>query len=130
MLPDIDALVSDPDLNRMTPEEFDALPYGAIRLDADNRVTVYNASEAELARRDRAATLGRNFFAEVAPCTDNPQFRGRLEALLSARGQTAAFEYRFLFPWGHRDVQIRLWVAAPDQRWIFVVPRGGVARSG
>jgi photoactive yellow protein len=126
---DVDAFLRDPNVAKMRPEEFDGLPFGAIRLDGGNRVEVYNAAEAELAQRHRASTIGRDFFAEIAPCTDNVHFRGRLEELLRAGKKNARFEYRFAFPWGYRDVRVQFWVPQPDQRWIFVVPRGGVSMT-
>jgi photoactive yellow protein len=117
---DADSLTG-PRLRAMSPEEFDRLPFGAIKLDAEGRVAGYNAAEAALARRSIQATLGRRFFEEIAPCTNVEGFRGRLDALV-ARGEEATerFDFRFLFPWGARDVRIRLMVLRDGTRWVFV----------
>lgn len=116
----IDALIKDEALSGMAAEEFDAMPFGAIRLDAADTVVVYNASEAALARLDPAETIGKNFFTDVAPCTSNDLFRGRLEKMLVEGRTSERFDYTFRFAWGDKDVRIQFWVPRPDQRWIFV----------
>ena len=57
------------DLSRLSPSEIDALPFGYIALAPDGTIRKYNRYEADLARRDPQDVLGRNFFTEVAPCT-------------------------------------------------------------
>lgn len=115
-------------LRAMSAEEFDRLPFGAIKLDAEGRVVTYNAAEASLARRATHSTLGRRFFEEIAPCANVSGFRGRLDALV-ARGEDATerFDFKFHFPWGARDVRIRLMVLRDGARWVFVTAlnRGG-----
>ncbi len=108
-------------LLKMSPEEFDRLPFGAIKLDTEGRVLAYNSAEAALARRVQQSTLGKRFFEEIAPCTNVAGFRGRLDALV-ARGKegTESFDFKFLFAWGTRDVRIRLMVLRDGVRWVFV----------
>jgi photoactive yellow protein len=117
---DADSLTGER-LLRMAPEEFDRLPFGAIKLDLEGRVVAYNSAEAALARRVQQSTLGKRFFEEIAPCTNVAGFRGRLDALV-ARGTegTESFDFKFLFPWGARDVRIRLMVLRDGARWVFV----------
>jgi photoactive yellow protein len=90
---------------------------------------VYNAAEAAIARREPTKTVGRNFFGEVAPSTDNVDFRGKLEELSRTGRKNARINYRFRFPWGYRDVRIQFWVPRPTERWIFVVPLDESAAS-
>jgi photoactive yellow protein len=126
-LVDADSLTGER-LRAMPPDEFDRLPFGAIKLDAEGRVLAYNAAEAALARRATQATLGRRFFEEIAPCTNVAGFRGRLDALVERGGEsTERFDFKFLFPWGSRDVRIRLMVLRDGSRWVFVTAlnRGG-----
>jgi hypothetical protein len=47
-------------------------------------------------------------------------FRGKLEALIGQGRGTESFDFRFLFPWGTRDVRIRLMVLQDGSRWVFV----------
>ncbi|MEO1369682.1 MAG: PAS domain-containing protein, partial [Acidobacteriota bacterium] len=65
-----------PDWHRMesvdslSENELDGLPFGAIRLDADGAVVLYNAAESAISGRRKEDVIGRNFFTEVAPCTN------------------------------------------------------------
>ena len=107
-------------LRHLSADEFDSLPFGAIKLDAEGRVTGYNAVEANLARRSQQSTMGRRFFEEIAPCTNVAGFRGKLDALIEQGRGTESFDFRFLFPWGTREVRIRLMVLQDGSRWVFV----------
>jgi photoactive yellow protein len=119
---DFDSVIDDAGLRNLSSEAYDALPFGSIKLDRSNRVTLYNRAESELARLDSAEVLGKRFFEDIAPCTNNPMFRGRLEALVAGGTKSARFDYLFLFPWGKRPVRIQLWVPDAETRWIFVLP--------
>ncbi|MEZ5379370.1 MAG: hypothetical protein R2733_22915 [Acidimicrobiales bacterium] len=66
---------TDPDLleqlESMSPEAIDELPFGVIGFDADEMVRVYNTHESETAGLDPSRVLGSHLFVEVAPCTNN-----------------------------------------------------------
>ncbi len=70
------------ELSGMTREELDALPYGAIKLDRQGTILSYNASEARLSGRTPESVIGRNFFTEVAPCTQVREFYDRFLELV------------------------------------------------
>jgi len=59
------------ELEVMSPGELDALDYGVVRMDVDGRVNYYNAAEQRLSGLRADQVLGRHFFSEVAPCTNN-----------------------------------------------------------
>ncbi|MBJ6759323.1 PAS domain-containing protein [Myxococcaceae bacterium JPH2] len=112
-------------LRGMSESDFNRLPFGAIKLDAQGRVVAFNAAEAAQARRSPQRTLGRRFFEEVAPCTNVAAFRGRLDALAAQGGEvTESFDFRFEFEWGRRDVRIRLMVLRDGARWVFITAVG------
>lgn len=119
---DVDAIIRDQGLEKLSPKEFDALPFGSIKLDAEFKVVLYNAKEQEIAKRSAVDTLGKDFFREIAPCTNNASFRGRLDKLIKDGKNSDRFDYEFLFPWGARFVCIQLWIPDPETRWIFVTP--------
>ena len=77
------------DLSQMTKEELDALPFGAIRLSPYGTILSYNAAEGRLTGRRPERVLGRDFFRDVAPCTDVQEFRGRFIEL--AKGGSSIF---------------------------------------
>nr|QQZ51415.1 PAS domain-containing protein [Phenylobacterium glaciei] len=66
-------------LKNKSASEIDKLAFGAIQLDRAGRVLQYNAMEGEITGRDPRATLGKNFFTEVAPCTNKPAFKGQFD---------------------------------------------------
>ncbi|SET29981.1 PAS domain-containing protein [Stigmatella erecta] len=107
-------------LSLLSPEEFDALPFGAIKLDAEGQVLAYNAAESAFSRRPTPSVLGRRFFEEIAPCTNVAGFRGRFDALVERGHGTESFDFHFRFRWGPRHVRIRLMVLGDGSRWVFV----------
>ena len=101
-------------IEEMGREEIDALPVGIITLDLDGTILRYNRTEAGYSRRLAPAQIGRNFFRDVAPCTQDAEFHGRFAELAAPGGHgTVEFDYRFRFPWGLERVLISF-VRAPD----------------
>ena len=49
----------------------DAAPFGIIRMESGGRVVAYNTFESQLAGLSKDRVVGRDFFADVAPCTNN-----------------------------------------------------------
>lgn len=106
---------------RMTEQELDSLPFGAIRLDGEGRVVSYNAAEARAAGRDRERVVGRNFFIDVAPCVNVQEFAGRYREGVARKQLHATFPFRFVFDDRVREVVITLFYSAgTDSGWVFV----------
>jgi len=109
-------------VERMRPEQVDALQFGAIRLDAAGKVTYYS----EVERRQsgyRMEAIGRTFFTEMAPCMDNPHFRDRIEQALARGKLDIAFDYIADLPSGARGMEVRVRVesAGDGGCWIFML---------
>ncbi len=118
---DAEALTAEA-LATMSPTDWDETAFGVIELDEHMIVCTYNRAESSLARRDPSQTVGRHFFTEVAPCTDGPGFRGRLEGLRN--GDEARFDFEFAFPWGSRRVRVRA-LRLRESIWLMVTPIQG-----
>ena len=86
----------------------DLLPYGIIVVDDVGKVLYYNAREEEIANRRREDVLGKNFFTEVAPCTQVQEFHGRFKETVHRAGLVADFHFHFPFPERAREVEITL----------------------
>ncbi|MCB9743538.1 MAG: PAS domain-containing protein [Alphaproteobacteria bacterium] len=96
-------------LSKVTAQELDTLPYGAILMDMNGRIVAYNDTESRMARLPVEAVIGRNFFTEVAPCTRVKEFEGRFRELASGRGaQVSTFDFTFPFPFGAQHVSVML----------------------
>ena len=117
-------------LDDLTPDELDALHFGVVQVDGVGRVTFYSAGESRLSGRSPEAVVGRDFFQDVAPCTNLPAFRGRfLEGV-----RRGALDERLHFTFGFQPHPIRVGVRllqarAPDRYWIVVQNLGSVSPS-
>ena len=83
------------ELADITDDELDALAFGAVELDREGRILRYNAAEADISGRDQAGMVGRDFFADVAPCTRGATFEGRFRAGVKAGKMDVQFTYVF-----------------------------------
>ena len=108
--------------DQLAEDELDNLPVGMIQLDPSGRVLKYNQAESELARVDKGAALGRNFFDEVAPCTRVREFHGRFLEGVAARDLNTTFDHEFRFRDGRRkDVLISMFYSKnTDSVWVLV----------
>lgn len=59
------------DLDTMSTEDRDALPFGVVGFESDTIVRSYNATEARMAGLDPATVIGVPFFDAVAQCMNN-----------------------------------------------------------
>src|SRR5579875_2692804 len=115
---------NDGDVFELSREELDALPYGVVTLDRRGTVLRYNETEATFARRSPEKTIGLNFFADVAPCTNVQAFKGRFDAFAAQTGSGVdRFDFSFAFRWGRHDVSITL-LRKVDHDEINVLVRG------
>ena len=111
-------------VDRYTNKQLDALPFGAIQLDRDGRILQFNEYEANLSNRRAPETVGRNFFRDVAPCTDVRAFHGRFRDGVTRGELNVSFDYRFEFKPAPRNVRVTLFFSAPTSTvWVFVQER-------
>jgi chemotaxis family two-component system sensor kinase Cph1 len=108
-------------IDRMSEQELDALPFGAIRLDKDGKILAYNRTESKLTGRDPKRVIGRNFFTDVAPCTNVQSFAGRFREGVARGDMHVIFPYRFDFEMAPRDVTVTLFYSQQTgSAWVFV----------
>ncbi len=86
----------------------DLLPYGIIVTNEQGTVLYYNSREEKISQRPRASVLGKNFFTEVAPCTQVQEFYGRFHETMREKGLVANFRFVFPFAEQPRKVDITL----------------------
>jgi photoactive yellow protein len=108
-------------VNSVSDKELDSLPYGVIQLDAEGTVLRYNAHEASLSGLSKPKVVGKNFFRQVAPCTDMEDFYGRFRDGVAARELHCTFRFHFAFQKNPRDVTITLFYNDRDRTiWVLV----------
>lgn len=109
----------------LSAAEIDALPFGYVALAPDGTVRKYNRYEADLARKDPKQVLGKNFFREVAPCTQVQDFEGRFREFAAGEieGPTLTFDFEFAFRHGNQRVRIGFVRTPLDKEIIMTVNR-------
>ncbi len=83
------------------------MPFGAIVIDLGGAIIAYNQYEARLARQDREAVIGKNFFRDVAPCTAVQAFEGRLRAFVRSRDRVSE-RFNYFFPFAHGAIEVMI----------------------
>jgi photoactive yellow protein len=108
-------------LGKMSGSQLNELAFGAIQLDAAGKIITYNAAEADITGRDAASVIGKNFFRDVAPCTNTPKFKGVFDAGVKAANLNTMFEYVFDYNMKPTKVKIHMKKAiSGDTFWVFV----------
>ena len=108
-------------LAKMSATEVDQLAFGAVQLDAKGTILRYNAAEASITGRDAKGVIGKNFFRDVAPCTNSPTFKGVFDQGVQAGNLNTMFEYVFDYKMAATKVKIHMKKAISDGSfWIFV----------
>lgn len=106
---------------RLSSREIDALAFGAIQLDGNGVILKYNVAEGEITGRDPSQMIGKNFFTEVAPCTDTPHFYGEFKKGVAKGDLNTMFEYTFDYNMRPTKVKVHLKKAlVGDTYWVFV----------
>ena len=108
-------------LRTLNQSTIDALPFGVVKLEGNGKILLYNKYESELGNVPIAQALGKNFFTEVAPCSNNRLFRGRFEAGVAAGKLNELFGYTFTYRMAPTNVEVHMLHDAPSgTNWLFV----------
>lgn len=84
---------------------FDALEFGLVVMDQDGKVLAYNANESRRSGLDAARVIGRNFFTDVGPCTNNHLIAERYR---EQRDLDDVLDYVFTFRMKATPVTLRM----------------------
>jgi len=105
----------------LSADDIDQLAFGAVQLDARGHILQYNAAEGAITGRNPKDVIGRNFFADVAPCTDTPGFRGAFDQGVASGALNTMFEYTFDYNMKPTKVKVHMKKAlVGDTYWVFV----------
>lgn len=102
-------------ISKLSPEALDDLPYGLLTVDAEGSVVFYNDTESRLAGFPKDRVLGRNFFREVAPCTQVREFEGRFHELVRDPVGVRVQSFDFVFAFDHSEQHVSI-VMTPARR--------------
>ncbi|MCX6595671.1 MAG: PAS domain-containing protein [Acidobacteria bacterium] len=121
-MPAIATFNIDDVMSRMNPDELASLPIGAVELDRQGNILFYNQAEADITGRSNPkGFIGQNFFRDVAPCTDRPEFRGHFDKVASGAQTLAMFYYTFDFQMTPTKMAIQMKKhSEKNSIWVFV----------
>lgn len=66
-------------LNQESDSGLDELPFGVVKMDLTGTVLAYNQAESRIAGVAPEQAIGKHFFSQVAPCTNNFMVASRYE---------------------------------------------------
>lgn len=109
------------DLERATASELDDAEFGVIRMDRDGVVLDFSRRESQLSGLSAQGVVGRNFFIEVAPCTNNFMVAERYAEVDELDEYV---DYVFTYRMKPRKVRLRLLKGAEGgQQYLVVTER-------
>lgn len=108
-------------LDELAPDELDELAFGLIVMDRHDIVVHYNTFESARAGISPDRVLGRNFFVDVGPCTNNYLVAERYH---EEPDLDEELDYVFTFRMRPTPVRLRLLAGARSpRRYLAVLPR-------
>lgn len=108
-------------LSGLTQEQANACNFGIVKVDDAGKILLYNKYEADLAGITIDSALGKNFFTQIAPCTNNGLFFGVFKKGVAAGSFDSAFPYTFTYKMKPTNVNIHmLRDGASGTNWVFV----------
>ena len=97
--------VSINELNGATTASYDSAGFGIVKMDHDGKVTDYNSSQVSHTGMSKAAVMGKHFFSQVAPCTNNFMVAQKYENNPSLN---EAIDYTFTLKMAPTPVKLRM----------------------
>ncbi len=108
-------------LSTLDQKTADEATIGVVEVDDAGVISIYNRYESELAGVLKDNAIGKNFFKEVAPCTNNRLFFGRFRQGVESGALDAAFNYTFTYKMKPTPVSIHLYRDTVSSRnFVFV----------
>ena len=105
----------------LSTADLDAVPFGVVAIDLDGKILSYNRAEADFAHLDPSRVVGKNFWSQIAPCTNVQGFKGRLEDFVASR-ELVSTSFNYFFPFAHGNLDVNVtFVMRPDRASVLVV---------
>jgi photoactive yellow protein len=105
-------------IEQLSQDELDHLPFGVILLDRDGTVMFYSETEAQMSGYGKIP-IGQNLFA-ISPCMASDDFRGRIERAMGDGRVNLEFGWSGDFADPKRDLRLRVMSSHHNGIWIFV----------
>ena len=96
-------------LNSLDRSSADSSDFGIVEVDDAGVIKLYNKYESDLASIAPDAAEGKNFFTQVAPCTNNRLFYGRFQEGVKGNDLNAEMDYVFTYKMRPTRVKIHMY---------------------
>ena len=106
-------------VNRIPSRIRDDLPFGMVKLDLLGNILEYNMAEAALTGFRPEDVIGKNFFLDVATCTQTPEFYGKFREGVVAGLVNIQFDYMFDREMSPTMVRVRM-VQMKNVVWLLI----------
>lgn len=111
-------------LSRMSSDQLNGLDFGVIKVSPSGEIQFYNKYESELAGVSPQDAVGKNFFTQVAVCTNNKLFFGKFKEGVSAGSLNLEFNYTFTYKMRPTNIKAHLYHdSASSTNWIMIKKR-------
>ncbi len=108
-------------LGSLSQSQADGYDFGIVKVDNAGKILIYNQYEADLAGITVESAIGKNFFTQIAPCTNNGLFFGAFKKGVAAGSLDTTFAYTFTYKMKPTNVNIHLLHdSASGTNWVFV----------
>lgn len=107
-------------LDQLTYEQLENLPFGVIELDDNGIVKFFNNTESSNTGVSKSDAQGKNFFTEVAPCTNNFIFKGSFKNGVENNDMNLLFPYTFTYKMKPTHVKIHLHRTKSKRNFVFI----------
>ncbi|MEM1042178.1 MAG: PAS domain-containing protein [Bacteroidota bacterium] len=110
-------------LKQLSGAELDALDFGVVKVDDEGVIAFYNTYESRLADVAPEQAVGRNFFTQVAPCSNSRLFHGRFKQGVARGELDVQFIYTFTYKMRPTLVRARMYRDSAGQNWLLIKKR-------
>ena len=107
-------------LRNQDADTLDTAGFGVIKVDDEGIVEFFNQWESELSGVKKEEAEGRNFFTQVAPCTNNRLFRGRFKKGVRRGELDETFTYTYTYKMRPTLVEVHMYRDESGNNWIMV----------
>lgn len=109
----------------LSPADLDALPFGVIKITRQGTILQFNKKEGQLTNLVPRDIIGRNFFRDIAPCTNRREFLGQFVAGAKSGKLDVKFNYLFDFRMKPRRVTVHLKKSYHDEHYWILIDMAG-----
>jgi photoactive yellow protein len=110
-------------LASLSRQEADSFDFGIIKVDDSGKIQLYNQTQANFAGITPSHAEGKNFFTQIAPCSNNGLFFGSFKKGVAAGQMNLTFPYTFTFKMKPTNVNIHMYRDPGSKtNWVFCKP--------